>query len=561
MAPFAAQSPQPAPTAPTLKVYSRETIVDVTVTDSKGKPVHGLTQSDFTVKEDNKPQPIRSFEEFGSAAPTPAQPLPKLPPNVYTNLQPPAVTGATNILLLDFLNTAPLLSPACCGVTDPANTDVTKMGAEDLRLAARAEQLVKQEAMKYLSTLSPGTRVAVMGLSSNLRLLQGFTSDPALLRAAVDSMAPYLDGRADNGPQLCSEMDTRIHSTLEVLNQIAADSSAIKGRKNLLWFSIGVPALVDPAQRPTCLPDYQSELDKTHGLLMAAQVALFPVDPRGVPPIPIYIHPLQIPSFEQQVGTEQLALEAWAEATGGAAFYNSNDIAGEISKAVDKGSDYYTISYVPPGMKYDNAHHTIKVTVDKPDLHLVYRQTYDAVDPATIKPAPGLTLAAALPEAGPHPDPEAAMRLAMGRSMPTSQQLLFDVQVEPTTEPAKPTDPAVFGMFDPKLKSKPLTRYGFQFAIPGRQIAFTDGPNATRHASLEFDLAAYDADGKLISSLSQTVNLPLTAGQAAQLAHSPFRFFQQLDLPSGPLFLRLGILDRTSSKIGTLEIPLTIPRK
>ncbi len=69
-----AQTPAPAPT---LKVFSRETIVDVTVTDSKGNPIHGLTQADFTVKEDNKPQPIRSFEEFGRATPPPA--LPKLP--------------------------------------------------------------------------------------------------------------------------------------------------------------------------------------------------------------------------------------------------------------------------------------------------------------------------------------------------------------------------------------------------------------------------------------------------------------------------------------------------
>ena len=38
-----AQSPQPATTAPTLKVYARETVVDVTVTDAKGNPVHGLT--------------------------------------------------------------------------------------------------------------------------------------------------------------------------------------------------------------------------------------------------------------------------------------------------------------------------------------------------------------------------------------------------------------------------------------------------------------------------------------------------------------------------------------
>jgi hypothetical protein len=120
-------------------------------------------------------------------------------------------------------------------------------------------------------------------------------------------------------------------------------------------------------------------------------------------------------------------------------------------------------------------------------------------------------------------------------------------------------------MLDPKLTGKPLTRYGFQYLLPGRQIAFAvpnnDAANATRLGALEFDIAAYDAQGKLINSLSQSIKLPLTPDQAQQLAKTPFRFFQQLDLPSGQLFLRIGILDRTSNKAGTLEIPLSVPKK
>jgi hypothetical protein len=64
--------------APTVKVYARETIVDVTVTDAKGNPVHGLTQTDFTVKENNKPQPIRRF-----ALSLPAS-RPRFPPKSLT---------------------------------------------------------------------------------------------------------------------------------------------------------------------------------------------------------------------------------------------------------------------------------------------------------------------------------------------------------------------------------------------------------------------------------------------------------------------------------------------
>jgi VWFA-related protein len=541
--------------APTLKVFSRETIVDVTVTDSHGNPVHGLTRNDFNVKEDGKPQPIRSFEEFGAAPPaTTARPT--LPPHVYTNLQPPPTTGAVNILLLDFVNTAALVSTTCCISYDVKDsTTAATVGPEDYALATRAQHLVKQEAMKYVAAMPPGTRVAVLGMTSRLHTLQGFTSDPSLLRAAIDTMQYDAEGHADTGPQLCTELSTRIRSTFEVLNQIAADTSSIKGKKNLIWFSVGVPALNNPSARPPCLPDYRTDQFKTYGLLAAAQIALYPVDARGVPPIPSYIPPRAVPEFLEKVGTEQLSMETWAEDTGGAAFYNSNDVAGEIAKAVDKGSNYYSISYVPPGPGYNDAHHSIRLTVDKPGIKLVYRQTYDAVDPATIKPAPGLILARNTEPTGP-----VDMRKEMGRSMPTSTALLFDVQVEPSTEPARPADPQVIGVLDTKLKGKPLTRYGFQYALPGRQIAFTSTPDGKRHGSLEFDLAAYDSDGNVVTSFRQALDLNLTADQTAQLAHSPFRYFQQLDLPPGALFLRIGVLDRTSNKVGTLEIPLTIPK-
>jgi VWFA-related protein len=533
---------------PTLKVYSRETIVDVTVTDAKGNPVHGLKQEDFTLKEDNKPQPIRSFHEYATQ-PIPAPP--KLPPNVYTNLQPPPPSSAVNIFFLDFTNAAPVV---------PFDYHTPRIGGPDLGRAMGDQRREKQDATKYLQTMPPGTRVAVLGASSpgSLRVVQGITSDRALLSAAIDTMQYDTVGNATTYETWCTQQDMRNRMTLESLNQIAADLAGIKGRKNLLWFTIGIPTMTDPAWRPPCLPDYARDLNKAFGLLTAAQVTVFPIGARGVP--------LGVPSVAGQPmppsRVENLSMESIAEATGGIAYYNSNDLEPAVAKAIATGSDYYTLSYVPPGTEYDGRHHTINLKTTQPGLHLTYRTSYYAEDPTKMTPPVGLTLTTAAPVAK-----AGNMQAAMSRSMPTSTDLLFDVQVEPSTEPPKPTDPPVFGILDPKLAAlsskngKHLTRYGFEYVLPARQIAFTPTPEGNQKAALEFDIAVYDAEDKLITSLSQSIQPTLTPAQHDQLLKGPFRFFQQLDLPPGPLFLRIGILDATSNKAGTLEIPLTVPKK
>jgi VWFA-related protein len=541
---------------PTIKVTARETVVDVTVTDAKGNPVHGLTRADFIVKEDGKAQPIRSFNEFGSEAVPAAE---KLPPNTYSNLQPAAASGAVNILLLDFANAASPLSPSIGGAEDALGRSLA------------AQKLAKQDAMKYVATMPPGTKVIVLGLSKALRTLQGATTDPALLSAAIDTMDTNMERGAGFYEEWCSQTETHARVTMESLDQIAADASAMKGKKNLLWFSVGMPWLTDPSARAKCLPSYFNDMLKTYGLLAAAQISVYPIDVRGVQtmpnafvtsegtlwanvpslPPPAYINAQQ--DFQQTTAEEQLAMESIAEATGGAAYYNSNDLAGLIAQAVDKGGNYYTLTYAPPGTKYDWGHHSIKVSVDQPGLHLVYRESYDAVDPATIKPVPGLTLATTAPEAA-----DGNMRAAMSRSMPISSQIIFDVRVEPSTVAVKAGDPPVMGTLDTRFKDKPLARYAFSTSISAGQLAYSNGPNATHNGSVELDIAAYDADAKLVTGLSQTITMSLNDTTVAN--KEPLNFSQQLDLPAGQLFVRVGVLDKTANKVGTLEIPLKVEK-
>jgi VWFA-related protein len=559
-----------------LHVTSRETQLDVVVTDAKGQPVRDLKQSDFTVKEDGQPQPLRSFEEVREDAKPAERALPALPANVYTNLQHSPATSAVNILLLDALNTAP---------ADQVN--------------------MKQESIKYLKNMPPGTRIAVLSLSSSLRILQGFTSDPSLLIAVVDSKknralpSPFLDndsagvldsqvadqqdledddtaaGIQQFENELATEQqDIRNRVTLEALNQIAAYLSGIKGRKNLIWFTDGMPLNIFPTGGSNDLQgitDYSLDLRRTADLLTAAEVAVYPIDARKLFINPaggadqhldrINVHTAanvvtNSGAFEQKKSGELLGMEAVAEATGGAAFYNTNSLKDAVNKAITNGAHYYSLSYVPPDPNYDGRYHSITVDVDRPGVHLAYRRGYNADDIAHNAITASLPLTATAPE--PYGN---NMQASMGRGVPISTQLLFDVRVSPSTESPKTSDTPVLGTLDPKLKDKPLVRYEFEYLLPSRQITFHAGTDGTRTCALEFDIAAYDVFGKLITGLSQTITPPpFTPQQYQEFVRKPRQFFQQIDLPPGEIFLRVGVLDAVSNKVGTLEIPVVVKK-
>ena len=119
-------------------------LVDVVVT-SKGKAVHNLDRSQFHVFEDGHEQTIASFDEHdGSAAPA-ATPRPamipaSLPAHTYSNFSADQVANASNVLLLDELNTP-----------------------------QQNREFMRQQMIEYLRAVRPGTRIAVFTLTKELR--------------------------------------------------------------------------------------------------------------------------------------------------------------------------------------------------------------------------------------------------------------------------------------------------------------------------------------------------------------------------------------------------------
>src|ERR1700722_12690299 len=148
-------------TAPTLRTGTQIVVVDVSVTDSHGNAVHNLKQSDFAVLEGGSAQAVTHFEEH--AAPSAVElaklpVMPKLEPNTYTNFTVVPENSPINVLLIDNLNT-------------PID----------------AQASTKRQLISFLRSVKPGTRIAIFGLSTRLFLLQGLTSDPRRLLAAMNS--------------------------------------------------------------------------------------------------------------------------------------------------------------------------------------------------------------------------------------------------------------------------------------------------------------------------------------------------------------------------------------
>jgi VWFA-related protein len=491
---LAGQRSSPDSGVATLQVYSRETVVDVVAVDAKGKPVHGLKESDFTVEEDGNARPIRSFQKFGRDMPGMRRVSAKLPPNVYTNFQP---VGAVNIILLDYVNNG-----------------------------GPVEFHVREEAKKYVKAMAPGTQVAVIGLSKRMEILQSPTSNVTLLLNALDTPLAEFLVTAD----ACGVQTVLDRETLRQLDVLAGYMSGIKGRKNLIWiYPKPFTSAISLAFPNTCL-DFSKELRMTYDKLEAAQVAIYPVkDGIGL-------------------GQGTLSMEAVAEETGGEAFYNLDDLQALMTRAIDRGANYYTLSYVPESLAYDGRYHSISVKVDRPDVRLIYRKGYSAEDTSPKAQGAGPTL----------------MQVAMQLSAPTATQLLFDVRVAPSpvvgpsAEEQAAKDAGARRMLPSPARA--LARYDVLYAVPASQIAFAAGEDRTQSGSLEFDVAAYNAKGDLLKIVSQTLKLPLTAEEYGQFVKTPFQFFQQIDLPPGKMTVRVGVLDGVSNKVGTMEIPVDVAK-
>ena len=559
---------------PTIKTKSQLVLVEVVVTNDKGAPITGLEKKDFTILEDGKPQTISSFEEHHSTPITQIQ-LPPLPPHVYTNFPLVQAADSVNIILLDALNTP-----------------------------SRDQVYVRSQMLQYLKTIPPGTRVAIFTLASQLRMLQGLSTDSKELLAALDNtkaaqQSPLLPSDVENdanqrridfltqeekGPppktlaasavdpvqaakQFIADtaaFDTtqRIDITLQALQQLARYLTGVPGRKNVIWFSGSFPTAIfaDPD-----LPDpfniaasFRDEIRKTTDLLSSAQLSLYPIAAEGLvsdttfqannteigqkrPSLAMRDQVKQMNAGQMSRDLNHTAMEDMAKDTGGEAYYNTNGLSGALARVVNNGTRYYSLAYSPTNAALDGTFRRIQVKLVNGKGTLAYRRGYYADDLAT-------TLAA---RQKPASDPQLAL---MGRNLPDYTQILYKVLVQPSN-PQPAADAPHIGS-NTELKG-PFTRYSVDFAISVGDLKLDPAPDGARHGSIEVVLLAYSREGKPLNFVVTQGNVVLQAKEYESVRKGGLQIHKEIDVPKGYAYLRTGVYDFKSSNAGTLGLPLT----
>ncbi|MCU1323900.1 MAG: VWFA-related domain protein [Acidobacteriaceae bacterium] len=569
----------------TLKANARLVVVDVVVTDKNQNPVHDLKQSDFSLLEGNAPQSITHFEEhrYPALNAQPVESLPPMPPGMFTNFTAVPPSSSLNILLLDTLNTP---------MTDQA--------------------FVRDQLKNYLKKAQPGIPTAIFGLTSRLIMLQGFTSNPDLLKALVEKKVPGAspllnDAAGTDGQQSLSDqfgdvagndpnsaqilanlqqfeaqeqsfqLQLRAKYTLDAMNLLARYLSGLPGRKNLIWFSGSFPISVLPdgdLQNPfATVASYEDEFLETTNLFTTSQVAVYPVDARGLMVSPNFSasnsgskyvrNPRAFGSdetkFFQQTSAEHSTMLQMAEQTGGHAFINTNGLTQAIATAITSGSNYYTLAYTPTDPHYDGRYRKIRVHLQQ-GQNLSYRRGYYAVDPdAPTKLARAKAETQGNVKGTPvKPPPTDIMRAAMTRGAPNPSGILFKVRILPAaTTPEATLVSGNEANPDLKLSHGPYRRYVLEMAADPRAILFTHTSDALYHGDIQVRAYVYNQDGALIIDCFNTAHATIDAPAMQRMLATGIQMHQQISVPEkGTYFLRIGIHDLNSDRLGAVEVPI-----
>jgi len=342
---------------------------------------------------------------------------------------------------------------------------------------------------------------------------------------------------------LTSMTDQRVGITLSALNSLSRTLAGYPGRKNLIWVSETFPfdAMLSSASAKSWVNDrnYMYDIARTGNLLSDSQVAIYPLDARGLQGSALFDVGNNADSMG--VGNSRAAREAddrlaarttmldLAERTGGRAFYNRNDLDGAVRESIDDGSTYYTLGYYPENKDWNGNFRKIQVKSQRAGVKLRYRIGYFAAD--------GTAFAKLNPK-----KQDMDFDDALSLNIPVSTALPFQAMVLPPSA---------------KTQNKVVVSYG----VDPHALSFEASDDGLQRVDMECAVRVFAKKNpdKMIAAEAQKMGGAMNADAYAKVMKGFFPCRDQLSLAPGDYLLRLGVRDNQTGLIGTANATLTIP--
>lgn len=542
--------------APTIRVTTRMVLVDVVVTDKQGKPVLGLKPADFALEENGKEQKISTFvtpEQNQPPAPGPA-----LPPGIYSNRsQYRSPGGPITVLLLDATNTQfkdqayarrqmlrfvreqykPGQRMAVFTLTDSLH--VLQDFTTDPQLLYTALQGYIPQERPFASAVQPTNPITTGTPTPSSTVTSLDTSRPPANETATSAtnargLPIFMVAGIQNfaNAAVGYDLERRTDITFEALDELARALGGLPGRKNVIWVTGDLPFTLNPdnrimtdAELSEDLPSFNTrrvdehssgdyaatarragaeQIREADARLAAAQIALYPVDARGLS--------ISLDQDPQEVMREM------ARDTGGRAYVNQNEIKQGVERAMEDTSATYTLGYYTTNKKWDGKYRNIKIKLDRQGVDLQHRRGYFALDPTQLK--------------GYKPNQEVAA--ALGDAVPATQ-VAFSARVLPS----------------PNAKGK----LGVDFLVDASTLSAEDASGGKK-MNVFFYATAFSQNGKILGTQSQKVDQTFNSSDYQQIMQHGMMLHIDLAPPGNATQLRLAVQDARTGLVGTINAPL-----
>ena len=328
------------------RIQVTEVLLDVLVTDDDGNPVVGLAPSDFIVEEEGQQVDVVSATFYGG------QNL-LASPALAERLEPAGARSLRDryfILLFEDLRRGS-----------------SSLLREHREAALRAQRWVANE-------LGDNDWVAVASYYAKLRIHQDFTRDRDRISAALEEVRRGIDPGATweadaqlgDAPSLTrylpqgKELRKRTTRVLDALKLLGEAASNTRGRKNLIFFSIGFGEVDRFGWRPD-----QRYFPRAREALNDGNVAVYALSLVG-----------GRAGRSASLEALGLSLSQLANDTGGRYFQSFASFAAPLRQVSEDNGGYYLLSYSTEYAAGDSGYRQVKVRAANPNLRVRARDGY-----------------------------------------------------------------------------------------------------------------------------------------------------------------------------------------